>query len=88
MCDERAAEADEARPRPTAMDPGLAREGLPCPGNCQVGDPLGPAVHGSACGHVLSGQRRPWLLIDPKPYVGDPHYDVLQHLLNCRIASR
>jgi streptomycin 6-kinase len=35
-------------------------------------------------GNVLSGQRRPpWLLIDPKPYIGDPHYDVLQHLLNC-----
>lgn len=23
-----------------------------------------------------------WVLIDPKPYVGDPHYDVLQHMLN------
>ena len=34
-------------------------------------------------GNVLSGERRPWLLIDPKPYVGDPHYDVSQHLLNC-----
>ena len=22
------------------------------------------------------------MLIDPKPYVGDPHYDVLQHMLN------
>ena len=33
--------------------------------------------------NVLSGERRPWLLIDPKPYVGDPHYDVSQHLLNC-----
>ena len=32
-------------------------------------------------GNVLAGRRRPWLLIDPKPYVGDPHYDVLQHLL-------
>lgn len=32
---------------------------------------------------MLSSDRRPWLLIDPKPYVGDPHYDVLQHLLNC-----
>ncbi len=21
--------------------------------------------------------------IDPKPYVGDPHYDVLQHLFDC-----
>jgi streptomycin 6-kinase len=37
-------------------------------------------------GNVLSGQRRPWLLIDPKPYVGDPHYDVLQHLLNCDVS--
>lgn len=34
-------------------------------------------------GNVLSGERLPWLLIDPKPYVGDPHYDVLQHVLNC-----
>jgi streptomycin 6-kinase len=26
------------------------------------------------------------LLIDPKPYVGDPHYDALQHLLNCNAS--
>ena len=36
-------------------------------------------------GNVLArgdgGQRR-WTLIDPKPYVGDPHYDLLQHMLN------
>lgn len=25
---------------------------------------------------------RDWVLIDPKPHVGDPHYDVLQHMLN------
>lgn len=23
-----------------------------------------------------------WVLIDPKPYLGDPHYDVLQHMFN------
>ena len=23
-------------------------------------------------GNVLAAQRRPWLVIDPKPYVGDP----------------
>jgi streptomycin 6-kinase len=34
-------------------------------------------------GNVLSSQREPWLVIDPKPYLGDPHYDVLQHMLNC-----
>lgn len=28
-------------------------------------------------------------MIDPKPYVGDPAYDPLQHLLNCdqRLAA-
>jgi streptomycin 6-kinase len=25
-----------------------------------------------------------WLVIDPKPFVGDPAYDATQHLLNCR----
>ena len=24
-----------------------------------------------------------WILIDPKPYIGDPAYDTTQHLLNC-----
>ena len=35
-------------------------------------------------GNVLSAQREPWLVIDPKPYVGDAAYDVVQHLLNDR----
>ncbi|MEM8890553.1 MAG: aminoglycoside phosphotransferase family protein [Bacteroidota bacterium] len=34
-------------------------------------------------GNLLSAQRKPWLVIDVKPYVGDPHYDLTQHLLNC-----
>ncbi|MEL6250658.1 MAG: aminoglycoside phosphotransferase family protein [Bacteroidota bacterium] len=34
-------------------------------------------------GNVLSAQRKPWLVIDIKPYMGDPHYDLTQHLLNC-----
>jgi len=33
-------------------------------------------------GNVLSAQREPWLVIDPRPYVGDPAYDATQHLLN------
>lgn len=32
--------------------------------------------------NVLSAEREPWLMIDPKPYVGDPAYDALQHILN------
>ena len=34
-------------------------------------------------GNVLAAHREPWLLIDPKPYLGEPAYDVVQHLLNC-----
>jgi streptomycin 6-kinase len=34
-------------------------------------------------GNVLAARREPWLVIDPKPYVGDPAYDAVQHLLNC-----
>ena len=34
-------------------------------------------------GNVLAAEREPWLVIDPKPYVGDPAFDVLQHALNC-----
>jgi streptomycin 6-kinase len=34
-------------------------------------------------GNVLAAQREPWLVIDPKPFVGDPAYDAVQHLLNC-----
>lgn len=33
--------------------------------------------------NVLAAQREPWLVIDPKPFVGDPAYDVTQHLMNC-----
>jgi len=35
-------------------------------------------------GNVLKAKRAPWLMIDPKPYTGDPCYDATQHLLNCR----
>lgn len=35
-------------------------------------------------GNVLSAARTPWLVIDPKPFVGDRAYDATQHLLNCR----
>ncbi|MBV9147827.1 MAG: hypothetical protein JO065_18060 [Acidobacteria bacterium] len=33
--------------------------------------------------NVLRAQRERWLVIDPKPFVGDPTYDLTQHLLNC-----
>jgi streptomycin 6-kinase len=40
-------------------------------------------------GNVLVSRRQSWLAIDPKPFVGDPAYDVLQHITNCpgRLAA-
>jgi streptomycin 6-kinase len=35
-------------------------------------------------GNVLRAQHEPWLVIDPKPFIGDPAYDATQHLLNCK----
>jgi len=35
-------------------------------------------------GNVLQAQRKDWLVIDIKPYIGDPAYDLTQHLLNCK----
>jgi streptomycin 6-kinase len=34
-------------------------------------------------GNILRSQREPWLVIDPKPFVGDRAYDPVQHLMNC-----
>jgi len=32
--------------------------------------------------------RKPWLAIDPKPFIGDRAYDATQHLFNCRERLR
>lgn len=39
-------------------------------------------------GNVLRAEREPWLVIDPKPFVGDRAFDATQHLLNCRSRLR
>ena len=38
-----------------------------------------PDLH---AGEILTNNNS-WTLIDPKSYIGDPKYDVTQHLLNC-----
>jgi streptomycin 6-kinase len=35
-------------------------------------------------GNVLRAHRMPWLVIDPKPFIGDRAYDATQHLFNCK----
>lgn len=85
MCDAWADEFEQTTAqRPIDLDPGLARDAmallrtLPATTNRHV--LLCTDLH---AGNVLASEREPWLMIDPKPYLGDPHYDVLQHLLNC-----
>ncbi len=66
------------------IDPGLAREALTIfrtfPESCSVEVLLCTDLH---AGNILASRRDPWLAVDPKPYVGDPAYDVTQHMLNC-----
>ena len=72
------------------IDPGSPGPGSRCSGRCRRPPDsqvlLCTDLHGD---NILAAQRAPWLVIDPKPYVGDPAYDLLQHMLNCedRLAA-
>jgi|SRR5579863_733540 len=70
-------------------DTGLVREGLrlfkELPLTAPVQVLLATDLH---AGNVLRSEREPWLVIDPKPFVGDPAYDVTQHLFNCDARLR
>ncbi|HET7214416.1 MAG TPA: aminoglycoside phosphotransferase family protein [Terriglobia bacterium] len=65
-------------------DAGLVREGLrlfdELPRTAHEATLLATDLH---AGNVLQSERMPWLVIDPKPFVGDPAYDPTQHLFNC-----
>ena len=86
MCDawadsfERNVQADSR-----GLDPGLAKLALELfralPSGARGGDVL--LCTDLHAGNVLASEREPWLVIDPKPFVGDPAYDVVQHMLNC-----
>ncbi len=84
MCDRWADEFEaKSSTRPTGLDAGTVREGLATfrrlPRSAPGAVLLCTDLHAE---NVLSARREPWLMIDPKPYVGDPAYDVVQHLLN------
>jgi streptomycin 6-kinase len=72
-------------------DSGLVQEGLRLFAELTATAPaevlLATDLH---AGNILQAEREPWLVIDPKPYVGDPAYDATQHIFNCqeRLASR
>jgi streptomycin 6-kinase len=65
------------------LDPGLARLGMELmrnlPASAEQSVLLCTDLHP---GNVLAARRQPWLIIDPKPYLGDPTYEPLQHMLN------
>jgi streptomycin 6-kinase len=79
MCDDW---ADHSVPDP-ALDRGLVRAGLELfrelPRSAEYGRLLVTDLHAE---NVLAATREPWLMIDPKPWFGDPAYDPLQHLLS------
>ena len=72
------------------LDPGLARDGMAAlrelPRSADRNVLLCTDLH---AGNILSSQREPWLVIDPKPFIGDPAFDPLQHMFNCeeRLAT-
>jgi streptomycin 6-kinase len=85
MCEAWASEfTDRLAAAPGACDPGLARAAVDLlhtlPTTADRAVLLCTDLH---AGNVLASEREPWLMIDPKPYVGDPAYDPVQHLLNC-----
>jgi streptomycin 6-kinase len=72
-----------------SVDMALVREGLQLfeelPRTATRSVLLATDLH---AGNVVRAEREPWLVIDPKPFVGDPAYDATQHLLNCRTRLR
>ncbi len=92
MCDQWGDEfeAQLENEKPDHVDVGLAREGIALfrqmPTTAREAVLLCTDLHAQ---NVLSATREPWLVIDPKPHLGDPAYDLLQHMYNCpmRLAA-
>jgi streptomycin 6-kinase len=82
MCEHWADRFESKEPPP--IDAGLVRTGLALfrelPSTATSSALLCTDLH---AGNVLAAEREPWLVIDPKPHVGDPAYDALQHMINC-----
>ena len=49
----------------------------------RVLDPADRVIHTDLhYGNILAAEREPWLVIDPKPVNGDPHYEIAPMLWN------
>jgi streptomycin 6-kinase len=66
-------------------DAGLAAQAVALGRDLAASQPKRVLLHGDFHpGNVLAAQREPWLVIDPKPLVGDAAYDLAQWLGNRR----
>lgn len=81
--------ADEVAAGPHPLDAGLVREGLALfralPRASDERFLLATDLHP---GNVLAHRDGGWRLVDPKPYVGDRCYDLLQHVLDGSARTR
>lgn len=71
-------------PRNAAVPHRLVEQAISV-GDALVSDPagVGTLIHGDLhYENVLAGDREPWLVIDPKPMSGDPHYEIAPMLWN------
>jgi streptomycin 6-kinase len=91
MCSRWAAECERHEPsKHESFDRGLTRAAIELlrelPSTATRRVLLATDLH---AGNILAAERQPWLAIDPKPFVGDPAYDPVQHMLNCdeRLAT-
>ena len=75
--------AYQTAPPGQRIDPGLARDGIAVfrslSATADRSVLLATDLHPD---NILAARREPWLVIDPKPYVGDPAYDPVQYMLN------
>jgi streptomycin 6-kinase len=66
------------------LDPAFARAGIELftelPRSAPSEVLLATDLHAE---NVVAAERQEWIMIDPKPHVGDPAYDLIQHMLNC-----
>ncbi len=73
-----------ALPTRSAIPPRLVQQAVSI-GRSFAADPGcdGTLIHGDLhYENVLAADREPWLVIDPKPMSGDPHYEVAPMLWN------
>jgi streptomycin 6-kinase len=73
-----------ALPRTASVPPRLVQQAVSI-GRTFLSDPAtdGTTIHGDLhYENVLAADRAPWLVIDPKPLSGDPHYELAPMLFN------